>query len=130
MSSGWCAAPAWSMVLASVAITAFAFGVMDGEAESLRRVPPSLIEAARQSGSVRVIVQLVQPAGVSVAAAQDAVLAELAGTGYRVLQRYANSPALALEAGEDALLVLDRSPNVRSVAADFEMQHRAPGTRP
>ena len=95
----------------------------------MNRVPPGVVEAARQSGRVRVIVQLVQPAGITIAAAQDAVLAELAGTAHRVLQRYLTSPALALEAGEDALLVLDRSAHVRSVAGDFELRPTSPGPR-
>jgi hypothetical protein len=57
------------------------------------------------------------------------VLAELAGTSCRILHRYLNSPFLALEVGEDALRVLDRSPNVVSVAGDFELHPLAPGAR-
>src|SRR5438067_678134 len=92
------------------------------------RVPASVVDAARRDGHVRVIVQLQRAPDVPIARAQDQVLAELAGTRARILQRYLTSPALALDVGEDALAVLDRSSNVTSIAGDFALERRPSGS--
>ena len=110
------------MAVWRIGLLGFALGAFACSADGLSRIPTEVAEAARTRGPVRVIVQLVQPPGTSVAAAQDAVLAELAGSDHRLLHRYLNSAALALEVGEDALRVLGRSPHVRSVAGDFELR--------
>ena len=83
-------------------------------------VAPELLNAARQAGHVRVIVKVAD-------GAQDSVLAQLTGTSARVLHRYLTSPFLALDVGEDALTILDRSASVVSVAADFPLQRQSPG---
>jgi hypothetical protein len=84
-------------------------------------VPPELLEKARTSGEVRVIVQLRVPPGAGgreIATAQDALLAELPPGSYRVGRRYAAIPSLALAVSEDALRVLVASPAVLSVVED------------
>src|SRR3954468_19720746 len=81
----------------------------------VHRIPAEVAAEARRAGLVRVIVKIVQPSGTPVDEAQTRVLAKLAGTSTRILHRYLNSPFLALEVGEDALRILDRSPNVLSV---------------
>jgi hypothetical protein len=87
------------------------------------------VTAALEGDGVRVIVKVAQAPGTPLDRAQDVVLAELAGTSYRVLHRYLNSPFLALEVGADALRLLDRSPNVLSVARDIDAHPLAPGAR-
>lgn len=88
------------------------------------RVPDELFRQAQQLGHVRVLVKIArdEAAGESIATAQDAVLAILAGTQYRLLQRYVNSAFLALEVGPDALAALAGSPKVESVAADLSLR--------
>jgi hypothetical protein len=115
----------------AVAATAMvlAAGPADAAAGDFRRIPPDIAAAAQRTGPVRVIVKVAQPPGAPVDRAQDVVLGELTGTASRVLHRYLNSPFLALEVGEDALHVLDRSPNVLSVAGDFDVHPRSPGVR-
>jgi hypothetical protein len=96
----------------------------------LGRIPPEVAAAAQRDGVVRVIVKLDQRPGTSPGQAQDAVLAELAGTSARVLHRYLTSPFLALEVGTDGLRILDQSPTVLSVAGDFEARPLTPGANP
>lgn len=103
-------------------------GVTEGAPGDFTRVPADVV-AAQQRGPVRVIVRLVQPAGTPITQAQDALLAELTGTTCRVLHRYLTSPFMALEVGEDALRVLDRSPNVVSVAGDVEAHTQSPAPK-
>jgi hypothetical protein len=84
-------------------------------------VTPELLDKARTQGQVRVIVQLHVASGASsadIAAAQDALLAELPAGSYRLVRRYATIPSLALGASEDALRVLAASPRVLSVVED------------
>jgi hypothetical protein len=84
-------------------------------------VPPELLEKARTSGEVRVIVQLRVPPGAGgpeIVAAQNALLAELPPGSYRVGRRYVALPSLALAVSEDALRVLAASPAVLSVVED------------
>jgi hypothetical protein len=100
----------------------------DARAEDFKRIPPEVV-AAERSGPVRVIVRLVHPPGTPVDRTQDAVLAELAGTSYRILHRYRTSPFLALEVAENALRVLDRSAHVVSVAGDREAHTQDPGAK-
>ena len=95
--------------------------------------PQELIDKARVSGSVRVIVQLaesVQPEGRlanirakrqqrrQIAAAQSGLLSELTGTNHRVLSRYQTIPFVALEATPSTLQALERSSKVVSVQED------------
>ena len=123
-------AVAWVVVgTAAIATAVGCTAAARDSAQEPGRVPPEVFDAARSTGAVRVIVQLMQDPQQSIASAQQAVLTELSGTAFRVLHQYANSPVLALEAGEDALRVLDRSPHVRSVAPDVILYPMAPGPR-
>jgi len=111
-------------LVAAVVLTALPVDAAPGD---LHRVPPDVEAAARNTGAVRVIVKVDQPAGTPIDRAQDAVIAELTGTSCRILHRYLTSPFLALEVGLDALRVLDHSSHVVSVTADFEMRPQTPG---
>jgi len=95
-------------------------------------VPDELFREASTQGHVRVIVKIArdEAAGESVAAAQNVVLASLAGTDYQLLHRYINSAFLALEVGPDALAALARAPKVESVAADLPLRSPVPGRIP
>ncbi|HYC22951.1 MAG TPA: hypothetical protein VEI94_09615 [Candidatus Bathyarchaeia archaeon] len=55
---------------------------------------------------------------LAIAATRDALLEELAGTKFKVIRTYGTIPFVALEAGPDALEVLERSGNVVSVEED------------
>jgi hypothetical protein len=94
-------------------------------------IPNDVMAEAQDKGAVRVIVKLCvdQGSGNSIADAQDAVLVELRGTSHRLLQRYVNSPFLALEVGPEALAALGRSPNVLSVSRDVELRSNDPSER-
>jgi len=96
-------------------------------------VPETLYRKARDAGSVRVIVRLRvvaipegQPGGGNavasqrraIAAAQSALLAELAGRSYRVIRIYETIPFLALEVSEDSLRALEGSALVVGVEED------------
>lgn len=97
------------------------------------KVSADLTNQARTKGNVYVIVRLNVEAKVegilpssqavtaqrqSIAAAQDALLRELAGRRHRVTGRVATLPILGLEVGLDALAVLERSSRVLRVTED------------
>jgi len=90
------------------------------EASSESGIAPELLAKARAQGEVRVIVHLrVGAAGsAAIAAAQDAVLAELASTSYRRGRRYTAIPFMSLSASEAALRRLGESTNVLDVQED------------
>ena len=96
-------------------------------------VPRALVDRAAREGTVRVLVQLqvaAKPEGglasaeavaaqrTAIAAAQSAVLKELAGTSYRVVRTYETIPFLALEVSLGALQALDESALVMGVEED------------
>ena len=84
-----------------------------------------LLATARVTGGVRVIVQVRVADGAdaaAIAAAQDAVLAELASTPYQLGRRYTTIPYLSVFATEPALRVLGDSPNVVSVREDLVLK--------
>ena len=96
-------------------------------------VPEALVDRAAREGTVRVIVQLrvsARPEGElgspdavasqrqAIAAAQSAVLKELAGTSYRVVRTYETIPFLALEVSLGALRALEESALVIGVEED------------
>ena len=90
------------------------------------KVPPELWEKAKTKGVVRVLVQLNvpwQPEGKltkdaalaqrkAITAAQDELLAELAGTKHKGTGRPRFTPSIGLEVGPDTLAVLERSARV------------------
>jgi subtilisin family serine protease len=96
-------------------------------------VPQALYDKVAREGSVRVIVQLgvtTSPEGElesadavasqrqGVATMRAAVLAELAGTGYRTIREFETIPFVALEVAPEALSALEVSPNVAGVEED------------
>ena len=95
-------------------------------------MPPEVWQKAKIEGIVRVIVGLNvpwQPEGnlskeamlaqrQAIAAAQDELLAELAGMEHRVVRRFGNITGLALDVGLDALAVLEGSSRVVRVTED------------
>jgi hypothetical protein len=97
----------------------------DTGAASADRVPVELFAKAAHTGSVWIIAQLRTsessgqiPAPAAIRAAQDAVLAELTGTGHRVVSRYSAIPFLALEVSIEALRILAASSRVVDVRED------------
>jgi hypothetical protein len=93
----------------------------------------ALVDKAVREGTVRVIVQLrvsARPEGElggadvvasqrqAIAAAQTAVLQELAGAGYRIVRTYETIPFLALEVSPGALQALGASALVMGVEED------------
>ncbi len=107
-------------------------------------VPEDLYRKALDDESVRVIVQLrvtalqggqlggedaVASQRQAIAAAQSVLLAELDGTGYRVVRTYKAIPFLALEVSANALRVLEGSAMVAAVEEDRvdSTQHGADG---
>jgi len=96
-----------------------------------------LLASAYAEGSVRVIVKLkaggivpeaeltdkpaVAQQRTRITDHQNAAIAALAGTRYRIHWRYRTSAFLALEASPDALRVLAVSPLVESIAQDIEL---------
>jgi len=98
----------WGAVVLTVAATAMVlFSVVSAEA-------------------TRVVVRLAVDDGTAVATAQDEVVQALPAGSFRVLQRYANSPYLALEVTPAGLEALRRLPRVAGIAADFELSPQAP----
>ena len=98
-------------------------------------VAPSLddlIAKAAREGSLRVTVQLrIEPATAnrgSIAAAQDFVIQELAGTAHRVLRRFTTIPYLGLEVSADALRRLAASPTVIGIREDRLRMPLVPGS--
>jgi hypothetical protein len=99
------------------------------------KVPPEIWQKAKTKGMVQVMVQLNVPWQAegnlskeavlaqrkAIAAAQDKLLSELAGTQHSVRRRFDSVRGLSLDVGPDALAVLERSPrvvNVTEVDAD------------
>src|SRR6266850_5698053 len=115
--------PAHQMALALLILAAL---VRAGDSMDQSRIPEEVFREIRDKGHVRVLVKIARDETESIADAQTAVLAILAGTDYELLHRYANSAFLALEIGPDALEALARSPKVESVAVDRVVQPTRP----
>ena len=95
---------------------------------SAQIVAPSvddLIAKATREGSVRVNVELEDRPGAevrqSIAALQDVILQELAGTRYRVLRQFTTSPFLGLEVSY-ALRRMGASPRVAGIREERLVQ--------
>jgi len=121
--------PALLIALASLILAAL---VRVGDSMDQPRIPEEVFREIRDKGHVRVLVKIArdEAAGESIADAQTAVLAILAGTDYKLHHRYTNSAFLALEIGPDALAALARSPKVESVAVDRAVQPIRPERTP
>jgi hypothetical protein len=104
----------------------------EGQQYPKTKVPADLIQKAKETGVVRVIVDLDIPlqsegkldAGAkqlqrqAIAEAQNKLLAELAGTKHEGERRLITVPAIGLRVGADALRVLERSVLVKKVTED------------
>jgi subtilisin len=108
-----------------------ALGAVEAQAEN--RISPELVARASREGTVRIIVQLDVPtlpegrlrAGRArllqrqrIAAAQDNLSAELAGTTHRTARRFRSIAFAALEVGPQALSRLEASARVVTVQED------------
>jgi hypothetical protein len=85
------------------------------------RVPADLLQRARRTGEVKVIVQLRVDSGASeqtIEATKVALLAEIANTDHKVVRELRGLPLIALEASYATLIVLDSSPRVLRVEED------------
>jgi len=85
------------------------------------QVPADLLQRARRTGEVRVIVQLRVDSGASeqtIEATKAALLAEIANTDHKVVRGLRGLPLIALEASYATLIVLDSSPRVLRVEED------------
>lgn len=100
------------------------------------KVPSQLFKRAASNGTVLVLAGLRTPwqreellseslRALQRAAIQDAqsyILAELAGTTFRVTRLYRSIPGIALRVGVDALKVLESSPAITNVVQDRPAQ--------
>ena len=88
-------------------------------------IPPSH-RSAPQTGTIAAIASTEKvPSNLFTRAARDGtvlVLAELAGTRYKVTRLYGKIPGIALRVGVDALIVLENSPAVTNVVPDRPAQ--------
>ena len=102
------------------------------------KVPSNLFTRAARDGTVLVLAGLRTPwqheDGLSeelwalqrnaIHSAQRYVLAELAGTRYKVTRLYGKIPGIALRVGVDALIILEKSPAITNVVLDRPAQVR------
>jgi hypothetical protein len=103
---------------------------------SSEKVPAQLFKRAASDGTVLVLAGLRTPwqreellneslralQRTAIQDAQSYVLAELAGTAFRVTRLYRSIPGIALSVGVDALKVLENSPAVTNVIPDRPAQ--------
>lgn len=107
-----------------------------GAINSGEKVPTSLFTRAARDGTVLVLAGLRTPwqhenlldhtlvnlQRNAIHGVQSYVLAELAGTHYKVTRLYGKIPGIALRVGVDALIVLERSPAITNVVPDRAAQ--------
>ena len=105
---------------------------------SSEKVPSTLFTRAAIDGTVLVLAGLRTPwqheEGMSeelwalqrhaIHSTQSYLLAELAGTRYKVMRLYGKIPGIALRVGVDALIVLEKSPAITNVVLDRPAQVR------
>ncbi len=105
---------------------------------SSEKVPSTLFTRAALDGTVLVLAGLRTPwqheEGLSeelwalqrhaIHSTQSYLLAELAGTRYKVMRLYGKIPGIALRVGVDALIVLEKSPAITNVVLDRPAQVR------
>lgn len=96
-------------------------------AGAIDKIEPGVREKIQASGTLRVTVHLnvkkpqkLQPEEKQlhlekIRAAQEALLAELAGTPHRVVRKFEIVPTMSLEVGKEALDILERSSLVMKV---------------
>jgi hypothetical protein len=108
-------------VIVAVAITTILGACHSVSGSNGPRVPADLLQRARRSGEVKVIVQLRVDPGASeqtIEATKLALLGEIANTEHKVVRELRGLPLIALEASYATLMVLDSSPRVLRVEED------------
>jgi len=104
-------------------------------AEQAKKVHEDLLRKVQEKGTVRVIVELdvavdphkkLTPAEElaqrnTIAAAQKEIVASLLGTKHKIYMQDDRIRGLAMEAGLDALSVLEKSPRVARVYEDYPL---------
>ncbi len=106
-------------VIAAVAILGSCTSVSGNDGP--RAVPADLLQRARRTGEVKVIVQLRVDSGASeqtIEATKAALLTEIANTDHKVVRELRGLPLIALEASYATLVILDSSPSVLRVEED------------
>jgi len=112
--------------------------VAGADLASGEKVPSILFTQAARDGTVLVLAGLRTPwqheEGMSeelwalqrhaIHSTQSYLLAELAGTRYKVTRLYGKIPGIALRVGVDALIVLEKSPAITNVVLDRPAQVR------
>ncbi len=102
------------------------------ESAAAEKVPSTLFKRAAADGTVLVLAGLRTPwqredqlsevllalQRTAIHDAQGYILAELAGTRFKVMRLYRSIPGIALRVGVDALKILEKSPAVTNVVAD------------
>lgn len=100
--------------------------------KTLPKIDPKIGSQIGERGTARVIVRLRVPIKTqevlteqqelaqkrSIAAAQQAILKQLANTKHRVIRQLEITPDLVLEVGPDALRLIERSADVEQVFSD------------
>ena len=107
-----------------------------GGISSSEKVPSTLFTRAARDGTVLVLAGLRTPwqhenllsntmvdvQRNAIHGVQSYLLAELAGTHYKVMRLYGKIPGIALRVGVDALIILERSPAITNVVPDRAAQ--------
>jgi hypothetical protein len=105
---------------------------VNAESAAAEKVPFTLFKRAASDGTVLVLAGLRTPwqredqlsevllalQRTAIHDAQGYILAELAGTRFKVMRLYRSIPGIALRVGVDALKILEKSPAVTNVVAD------------
>ena len=105
---------------------------VNAESAAAEKVPSTLFKRAASDGTVLVLAGLRTPwqredqlsevllalQRTAIHDAQGYILAELAGTRFKVMRLYRSIPGIALRVGVDALKILEKSPAVTNVVAD------------
>ena len=122
-----------SILVAVVLVITWIYSAASIDAAQRNKVSEKIWQSVRATGVVDVIVGLNvpwKPLGSltpaeriarqnAIIAAQDQLLAELAGTQYRLIRRFILYADLVLEVGPDALAVLGNSNLVETVTEDI-----------
>jgi hypothetical protein len=113
----------------NIPITVLCLMVCTGTGFAQQKVAPNLWQKAQAEGAIKVIVELTVPwrsdvklhssemltQNKAIAAAQNQLLAELAGTHYKVIKRLELVPVIALEVNSYVLTLLSHSDIVATV---------------
>jgi hypothetical protein len=115
--------------------TTFCILTASAAAASIDKIEPAVREKIQASGTLRVLIDLhvERPNDLRIQrekqlyferikAAQESLLAELAGTPYRVVRQFEIVPAMSMWIGQEALEILERSSLVRRVHEPIKLR--------